>query len=300
MSSLSASQLLDLPPPLAVEELNAEAIIAEIKLALVTLDPELAEALSLESEPIVKLVEVMEFRELLLRQRINESVRAGLLAHAIGSDLDNLGAFFAVSRNVVIAGDASARPPIPAVLEADDDFRVRIMLAIDGFSVAGPVDAYRYHALSASGLVKDVRIYSPMPGIVSVTVMSNDGNGEPSSDLVDLVEVALNADNIRPLTDSVVVMGCVAVNYTVEAVLSVYPGRVPEVVASDAQNALEAYIEEVRLLGYNVPRSGLIRALHQPGVQSVDLVSPAAELVIDPDEVSFCTSVDVSVSGFNV
>ncbi len=48
--------------------------------------------LALESEPIVKNLQENTYREVLLRQRINEAAQAAMLAYAIGSDLDQLAA----------------------------------------------------------------------------------------------------------------------------------------------------------------------------------------------------------------
>lgn len=43
-------------------------------------------------------MEVCAYRELLLRQRINQAAKSNLLAFATGTDLDNLGALYDVER----------------------------------------------------------------------------------------------------------------------------------------------------------------------------------------------------------
>ena len=40
-------------------------------------------------------------------------------------------------------------------MESDADYRQRIPAAFEGMSVAGPVGAYEYHALSSDGRVAD-------------------------------------------------------------------------------------------------------------------------------------------------
>ena len=61
-----------------------ETLLAERKARLIALHPEeereaVAELLALESEPTVKLLQENAYRELLLRQRINEAARAVMI-----------------------------------------------------------------------------------------------------------------------------------------------------------------------------------------------------------------------------
>lgn len=81
--------LNQLPAPDVVEELDFETILAERKATLISLYPEdqqeaVARTLTLESEPLVKLLEENAYRELIWRQRVNEAARAVMLACAAG------------------------------------------------------------------------------------------------------------------------------------------------------------------------------------------------------------------------
>ena len=89
--------LSKLPAPKIIEELSFETILAAMRADLEGRLPGWTAAV-LESDPANKILEVAAYRELLLRQRINEAIRACLLAFAQGSDLDHLSAFYAVSR----------------------------------------------------------------------------------------------------------------------------------------------------------------------------------------------------------
>jgi phage-related baseplate assembly protein len=86
-------QLLDLPAPEVIENFDFESIKAR-KLARVV---ELAKAKGIEyvpseSDDLMTMIEASSYEEQLLRTRINNAVKAGLLAFAKGSDLDHLGA----------------------------------------------------------------------------------------------------------------------------------------------------------------------------------------------------------------
>ena len=86
--------IVDLTPDV-VEVLDYETILAERKATLVSLYPEeqqeaVARTLTLESEPIVKLLEENAYREVIWRQRVNEAARAVMLAYAEDADLDQI------------------------------------------------------------------------------------------------------------------------------------------------------------------------------------------------------------------
>lgn len=155
--------LNQLPAPDVVEELDFETILAERKATLISLYPEdqqeaVARTLTLESEPLVKLLEENAYRELIWRQRVNEAARAVMLACAAGNDLDVIGANYNTTRLIITPADDSTIPPTPAVMESDTDYRLRIQQAFEGLSVAGSVGAYQYHGRSADGRVADISV----------------------------------------------------------------------------------------------------------------------------------------------
>jgi phage-related baseplate assembly protein len=107
------------------------------------------------SDPAVKVLEVVAYREM-LRQQFNERARQVMLAYATGSNLDQLGALLDVGR---LAG------------EADTAYRARIQLAPEAFSVAGPASAYRFYALSAAPTIADASVAAPRPDDIRAVVM---------------------------------------------------------------------------------------------------------------------------------
>src|SRR5690606_34861047 len=124
-------------------------------------------------DPLYVALQVFVYREMLLRQDFNERLRGMMLAFAAGPQLDHLGALMGVVRFTLDPGDPGQG--IPPTLESDSDFRHRIQLAPEGFSVAGPEGAYIFHALNADPDVLDASATSPTPGEVVVTVLSRSG-----------------------------------------------------------------------------------------------------------------------------
>jgi len=289
--------LSQLPPPSVIENLDYEAVLAAMLADLRGRYPAF-DAL-VESDPAYKLLEVCAWRETILRQRINDAARAVMLATASGADLDQLAAIFGVERLVVDPGDPDALPPIEPTLESDAALRRRTQLALEGFSTAGPVGAYLFHALGAHGDVLDASVQSPNPGEVLVTVLSRSGDGTPAQEVLDAVEAALSADDVRPLCDTVSVQAPTVAAYTIEATLVFYSGPDKGEVMAAAQTAGEAYAEAQHRLGRDVTLSGVYAALHCAGVQRVELTSPAATLGIGPGEASWCTAIVLTDGGID-
>ncbi|SFO51567.1 Phage-related baseplate assembly protein [Variovorax sp. OK605] len=270
-----------LPAPAVIEALDFEVILAKRTAQFQALCQQvgLDYTLLLESDPAMKLLEVQAYQELEMRQRINDAAKACMLAYARGTDLDNLAANYQVARLVVTPANPNAVPPVPAVYEDDERFRERIQLAPEGITTAGPVDSYRFHALTASALVADVGIDSPIPGTVRVTVLSAEPSGVPTEELLDTVRGALNAERIRPLCDSVPVQAPEIFETTIEATVYRQEGAVGDVAMDNARQALGAWLLKVRRLAAGLPHSGIDAALHQPGVNRVVITAPPADML---------------------
>ncbi len=299
MATIDLSQL---PAPDVVEELDYESILAERKATLLSLCDEsqreaVARTLQLESEPLTKLLEESAYREVMWRQRVNEAARANMLAYATGGDLDNLGANYNVERLVITPADTTAIPPLAAVLESDNDFRVRIQQAFEGLSVAGSVGAYQFHGRSADGRVADVSVVSPSPACVTVSVLSREGNGAASDELIQIVNLALNAEDVRPVADRVTVQSAKIVPYQIKAELYLYPGPEVEPVRQAAEAKLKAYITAQHRLGRDIRKSAIYAALHVEGVQRVELAQPVADIVLDETQASYCSEYAITVGG---
>lgn len=293
--SFTAVDLSRLPFPDAIEAPDFETIFAEMLADLRARDSTFTALV--ESDPAYKVLEVAAYRETLLRQRVNEAVKAVSLAYAAGADLDQLAAGFDVQRLMIDAGDATAIPPVAPTYEDDDSLRRRVQLSFEGFSTAGPEGAYIFHALGADADVLDASVDSPTPGAVHVAVLSRVGDGTASSDLQDAVEAKLTGDSVRPLTDEVTVLSATILAYTIVATLKTFSGPDHEVVMANAQASAEAYAARQKRLGRAITLSAVYAALHVEGVQNVTLTQPAAGITPDWDEAANCTAVTLTYGG---
>jgi phage-related baseplate assembly protein len=291
--SFTSVNLSQLPAPAVIEVLDFETLFDESLTALQVLDPTF-DAL-LPSDPAFKILEVCTYLRLLDRQRVNDAARGVMLAYAVGSDLDQLAAIFGIGRQMLDPG--KPQEGIPPRYESDEDFRRRIQLGPEGFSVAGPEGAYIFHALSADPRVLDASATSPSPGEVVVSVLSREADGTATQALLDVVEAKLSAADVRPLTDHVLVRTAAIINYAVTATLYTFAGPDSQVVLAEARSRLDRYIAESHRLGRDVTRSGLFAALHAEGVQRVEISSPAADVVVDRTQATYCTAVTLTHGG---
>lgn len=299
MATIDLSQL---PAPVVVETLDYETLLAERKNTLISLYPEeqreaIVRTLSLESEPIVKLLQENAYREVLLRQRINEAAKGVMVAYALDADLDQLGANNGVERLTITLSDSTTIPPTAAVMESNDDYRARIAAAFEGLSVAGPTGAYEYHARSADGRVADASAISPSPAVVTVTVLAREGDGTAAADLLAVVDKELNDENVRPVADRVTVQSAEIVKYAIEAEIYVYPGPEAEPIRAASEAKLAAYVTAQKRLGRDIRLSAMYAAIHVEGVQRVNLIQPAADVVLNKTQAAYCTGYTLSVGG---
>lgn len=293
MAEIDLSQL---PAPEVIETLDYESILAELKADLAARHPAAAAVLDLESEPLVKLLEVAAYRELLLRARYNDEARALLLAYAVGSDLDHIGVtYYDEARLLIAPADPEAVPPLPAVYESDGNYRLRLALKPASYSVAGPRDAWRFHALSADGDVRSVSVESPEPGTTSVYVLSRVGDGVPTGELIAIVLAALNEEEVRPLSENVAVYAATPVDYAIDIQLTVYPGPAGDAAQAAATAALQALADAGYQLGYDITRSAITAAAQQAGVKRSVIVTPVADVVCTIGQAPRCTGITVTV-----
>lgn len=298
--SVTPIDLSQLPSPDVVEAIDYETLLAARKARFVSLYPadeqaEIAATLALESEPVVKLLQENAYREIVLRQRVNDAARAVMLAYAVGTDLDHLAALFGIRRLTITPADPEHN--IAAVMESDTDLRARTQLAPQSLSVAGPEGAYVSHARNADGRVLDASAVSPAPCEVLVSVLARDGDGTADAPLIAAVAAALQADDVRPLTDKVTVRGAEILRYKVRARLVFFAGPDRAVALAEANRAMKKYTESMHRLGMEVTLDGIYAAARAAGVQKVILESPLAGLPATKQQAPYCTGIELIDGG---
>lgn len=291
---MSMLDLSALPAPQVLEALDFEALY-QGKLATFRRYMGDNWTANLESDPVTKQLELSAYGDMLLRARVNDAAKALLLAHAQGTDLDQLAANVNLQRLVIQAGDPQAVPPVAQVKEADDALRERVQLAYEGLTTAGPRNSYILHARNASARVADAEAESPSPACVTVTVLSLEGDGAAAPELLATVAAALNDEDVRPLGDRVTVNSAQILPYRIDAVLYMKgPGPESDAALAEAERKLAAWVNPRRRLGIEVARSAIDAQLHVAGVARVELRG-WQDIVPSKAQAAYCTGYSVTL-----
>ena len=194
-----------------------------------------------------------------------------------------------VSNTTMTAGGAE--------IETDTELTERIYQATAGYSVAGPKDAYIYHAKRARADVDDVVVYSPAPDQVSVLFTLNDGS-LPDDGALQAMTAALGTDSVRPLTDQVTALSPEEVPYNIALTYYINAADSPQ--ATTIQTAVIAAVENYktwqRKIGRDVTPSKLIQLVMEAGAKRVAVTAPA-HTVVTPYMIAKANKVTVTYGG---
>lgn len=294
-----------LTAPKLITELSYESILAERKNNFLSLysdqakRDEMAKTLLRESEPVTKLLEESAYRELIYRQQRNEDIKSLMVLYSSGTDLENLVADRNIKRLVVSPADNSVNPPLAAVMETDDDLRYRYILAMDGLSVAGPKSSYQFFAKSADGRVGDVSVSSPEPYLLNVYILQNDSEtGAASKELIDIVQLALSDESVRPCCDRPTVQSVEIVNYSIQAKIFVAQTAKNSTLLQQAREDLDLYIKDQRRIGRSIRQSAIYSVLHISGVEHVEIISPSKDIVLNMSQAAYCTNINIQLEAY--
>ncbi|WP_439837232.1 baseplate J/gp47 family protein [Aeromonas enteropelogenes] len=293
--------LSKLPAPAAIDPIDFETIMAERKAAMVAAYPEhmqagIAATLELESEPLTKSLQENAYRELILRARINSAAVSNMVAWSKGSDLEGLVSNWDVERLIVQQGDDTATPPIPTIMESDEALRERALMAWDAMSTAGPRGAYEFWARSADGRIIDAKAISPSPAVAVVTIISSEGDGTASAELIAKATTECSDEDRLPVADRLTVQSAEILPYTITAKLHMdLTGAEKEMALTTARDALAAWVNPRKRIGVRIARSGIDAVLHVPGVTWVELVG-WDDIIPTDTQAAYCTGYTVEVA----
>lgn len=228
-------------------------------------------------QPERLLIDLIAYRESLVRIGIQEAAKQNLVAFARAPMLDYLGELVGVYR---------------LDNETDDHLRERIKLAPEAFTTAGSRGSYLFHAQSADSSIVDVAVVSPSPGVVEIYPLTL--AGVPDQEILDAVLSTCNADDVRPLTDQVLVLAPEQTDYSIELTIDTYLWPDQAEVQQQAEAAVTALATAARgKLGQDVTLSRIIAAAAVDGVYRVTVTSPIVDVIVPAHGFAVCSAIDV-------
>ncbi|WP_313891114.1 baseplate J/gp47 family protein [Psychrobacillus sp.] len=182
-------------------------------------------------------------------------------------------------------------------IEEDDPYRIRVYLAPEGMSVAGPESAYEYLVKGYSSSVIDARILNPADGVVDIRVILKNGD-LPTTTFLDGLLKYLGKDK-RPLTDKVQASAPDVVSYNVNVTYYVSGSDISKLatIQSNVQVAINEFILwQKSKTGRDINPSELIFKLRQAGAKRVEVISPSFQ-VLNENEVAHADQVSYIYGG---
>lgn len=160
--------------------------------------------------------------------------------------------------------------------ESDTAFYNRMRESEESYTTAGPRGSYAYHAKSVSSQISDVSAESPEDGVADVRIMLYGGK-LPDKELIDRVQEYLSADDIRPMTDKVIVAAPDTVEFDIEA--TYYIPRDKAATTKEIKQAVELATENYTLwqtskMGRDINPSYFNAMLMESGIKRVEITTP--------------------------
>ncbi|WP_339532112.1 baseplate J/gp47 family protein [Pseudomonas mucidolens] len=318
-----------LAPPAMVAVDEFEPLLAEFKAFVVGYVAErsphhaakLKVSLENQSELLTLALEAFCVRLQTHERKYNARIQQMLAWWATGSNLDARLADMGLERQVLDPGDPAAFPPVPPILESDDDARLRYYLAPHA-PAAGSRMQYRREVFTlgerpvvkvqsaAPGVVTVSYTFDPdgyaaqvkdgngrrtAPGEVMVTVLSREGNGRPSTALLDGVRRHFARQDVRPETDRVSVQGAQILPYKIRVVAKINAGPDSGLTQVAAQQLLQTYAESCHRLEGRVDPSWIDYTIHTAGAVQLEILEPLEPIITTAFQAPYCTGVEVEV-----
>lgn len=180
---MSRLRIPDLPPPKILESLDLKKYEDEYLARL-----EQSGYKNIEpTDPAFRVIKVLAYSRLLIEDRINKSNLNSLLAFTEDPQ------YFTKLQQFKN--------------ETDEDFKARIKLNNQSISPAGTDWHYKNNAILANSKVEDVEIINGVPdNMLFFYVLSKEGNGSPSKEVLADVKASLSNKSVKIKSDRIEVL----------------------------------------------------------------------------------------------
>ena len=200
--------------------------------------------------------------------------------------------------NGIIAGEINVlTDPIPYVasvvntestaggadIEDDDTLASRIYMAPSKYSVAGPEEAYRYWITQFNSSISDVYLDSPEAGQVLIEFIL-EGGQLPNEAMISALGTYLTNENIRPLTDLVLIQAPATASFNVSVQYWINKSDTNQAASIQAKvnQAVEDYILwQQSKIGRDINPDMLVSKIKDAGAKRCVVTYPVYAVVPD-------------------
>lgn len=168
-------------------------------------------------------------------------------------------------------------------IEDDDTLASRVYIAPSKYSVAGPEEAYRYWITEFNSSISDVYLSSPEAGQVLIEFIL-EGGELPNEAMVRSLADYLANENIRPLTDEVIVQLPATTTFNVNVQYWINRSDINKAATIQAavEQAVTDYVSwQQSKIGRDINPDKLISLMEQAGAKRVAVTEPVFSVMPD-------------------
>ena len=160
-----------------------------------------------------------------------------------------------------------------ADVEDDEILRIRIYYAPKGYSVAGPLEAYKYLILNFSQAIESVSPWTPAPGEVEVCITLQGGE-IPEPEYLDRIRDYM--EDKRPVTDHLTLRGPDVVDYdlTINYYITKSDSNKEFEIKAAVAEAVSQYMRWQETIGRDLNPDKLTELTIKAGAKRLEIVSP--------------------------
>lgn len=328
-----------LPKPAQLSAKSYAALLSEIKQYLVEHvnkssaedGQALAIALDNDAEILTKVIQAFVVYLQNFEQQKHEDALEMFGMYATRDDMiDVIVSRLGITRQTISEGDPLAYPPVEAVKESNHQLLTRYYLANYALSSTGTRNGYRYHAMTLggrpsisvdsptpkqvvvtysfddheyAGMTKDAqaRQVAPGTGEVDCYILQHQGDGVPSSELVQATQDYLTRDDIAQETDKLTVKPASIKTWQCVGHIYVPPGPDKSIVKQAAEAAVWAYGQQMHRLGAEIDASAVQVVIGKAvSVSKIHLTSLPAPVTCTYSEAPHLDHVELTVITSNL
>lgn len=214
-----------------------------------------------ESDPMSKTIEIAAYRELLVRQKITDTIKKSLLSQSTGNELNQL-AQLVLDENKKVQNSAEIKTAISTLW--NDTL----------YYTTGTKSAYQHFVMQfGNGAIRDVNVVNENHA-VTIYILFHDENIPSDIDkFKNELQKKIEDENIRRITDKIEIQVAKKITYTIKAELMIYANYSSETIEALITEEIEREMDKGVLGGLNktISTNSLFKLFYKNGVKAVAL-----------------------------
>lgn len=208
-----------------------------------------------ESDPLIKTLEIAAYRELMIRQKIQDLLNASLLSSAQGNDLKKLAELFFDQETI-------------SKINNDNEIREKIsdFWKNTPYSTTGTRSAYEFYTRKFIPEAKDISISTESNQIIIYVLLQNNFDLSP----LEKAEKNLNDPSIRRLTDKIIVKPVEIIEYDIEIAI-----KLPPYYSEDIKSILSEKVclkaDQLFLIHRNIATINFNKVIYHPDITEYNI-----------------------------